>query len=123
MSGNWTNIDGEKWSEENWLSPRGNMMLGNSWSGQGDAVGFWEQMRIEREADGNVVFWAVAGDQKPIRFVAKRNDKQSITFENPAHDYPQRIRYWRAGNKLLAEISLIDGSKPVQFAFTKAKNR
>jgi Domain of unknown function (DUF6265) len=117
MSGNWTNHVGEKWAEEVWLSPRGNMMLGNSWSGEGDSVGFWEQMRIERETKGDVVFWAVAGDQKPVRFVASEIGKQAITFENPQHDYPQRIRYWRVGKKLKAEISLMDGGRSVQFAF------
>ena len=35
----------------------------------------------------------------------------SIIFENKAHDYPQRIRYWRDGALHKAEISLADGSK------------
>jgi hypothetical protein len=56
-------------------------MLGNSWSGEGESVGFWEQMRIEREAKGDIVFWAVAGDQKPVRFVASEIGKQAITLK------------------------------------------
>jgi hypothetical protein len=31
-------------------------------------------------------------------------------FENAAHNDPQRIRYWREGDVLKAEISAIDGS-------------
>lgn len=37
--------------------------------------------------------------------------ERMIEFANPAHDYPQRIRYWREGNRLKARISLMDGSK------------
>jgi hypothetical protein len=121
MAGMWTNQDGQKWSEEHWLAPRGNMMLGSSWSGHGGDLKFWEQMRIVREADGAIAFWAVASDQKPVRFVARNVGPQSITFENAEHDYPQRIRYWRTGKVLNAEISNIDGSDLVQFRFRAAK--
>jgi Domain of unknown function (DUF6265) len=123
LAGRWTNQEGKKWSEEHWLAPRGNMMLGNSWSGVAAGVKFWEHMRIEREADGTVVFWAAAGDQKPVRFVARQYGPKSIIFENAQHDYPQRIRYWRTGKMLNAEISKIDGSEPAQFRFRLAAGR
>ena len=40
-----------------------------------------------------------------------------IEFSNPAHDYPQRIRYWREGDTLHAEIALLDGSRAVQWSY------
>ena len=40
-----------------------------------------------------------------------------IEFTNPAHDYPQRIRYWREGDKLIAEIALIDGKRAVSWTY------
>ena len=42
-----------------------------------------------------------------------------MTFVNPGHDYPQRVRYWREGGALKAEISLIDGSNAMQFTFAR----
>ena len=93
------------------------MMIGASRSGTGDRLGFWEHMRIVREADGALAFWAIAGDQKPVRFVEREKTAEGIVFVNEGHDYPQRIRYWREGRELKAEISLIDGSKAAQFSF------
>ena len=121
LSGSWQDSQGDKWSEENWTDARGHVMLGNSRSGRGMETGFWEQMRIERSKDGTLSFWATAGEQPPVRFVASHVGYNAIVFENPAHDYPQRIRYWREGDQLKAEISLIDGSRVVGFAFARAQ--
>jgi Domain of unknown function (DUF6265) len=70
-----------------------------------------------RETDGTLAFWAIAGDQRPVRFVATQKTAEEIVFENAAHDYPQRIHYWREGKELKAEISLIDGNKATEFSF------
>jgi hypothetical protein len=46
--------------------------------------------------------------------------EDSIEFANPRHDYPQRIRYWRQGQLLMAEISKIDGSDSQRWNFRPA---
>lgn len=117
MAGAWQREDGAKWADEYWTAPRADIMIGASRSGTGDRLTFWEHMRIVREANGALAFWAIAGDQKPVRFGAIRSGENEIIFENPAHDYPQRIRYWREGKVLKAEISSLDGSKAGQFRF------
>jgi hypothetical protein len=117
LTGAWARSDGDKWADEYWTSPRAGIMIGASRSGVGDKLIFWEHMRIVRDADGTLAFWAIAGDQKPVRFAATAVSTREIVFENGAHDYPQRIRYWRDGSELKARISLIDGSKPVDFSF------
>lgn len=118
MTGAWQHAEGVDWADEFWTPLRGDMMLGSARSGTGEKLNFWEQMRIQKEDDGAVVFWAVSGDQKPVRFVATASTENAIIFENAEHDYPQRIYYWREGNVLKAEISLIDGSKAVQFTYS-----
>jgi hypothetical protein len=45
-----------------------------------------------------------------------------VTFVNAVHDYPQRIRYWREGEEMFAEISLADGSKPVRWRYRRLGN-
>jgi len=117
MTGAWARSDGENWADEYWTPPRAGIMIGAGRFGKGEKLQFWEHMRIVREADGKLAFWAIAGDQKPVRFVATQKTAEEIVFENPGHDYPQRIRYWREGKELKAQISLIDGSKPVGFSF------
>ncbi|MBL0924735.1 MAG: hypothetical protein IBJ12_09770 [Sphingomonadaceae bacterium] len=117
MKGAWVRSDGDKWADEYWTPPRAGIMIGASRSGKGETLQFWEHMRIVREADGKLVFWAIAGDQKPVRFAAVKTSAAEIVFENAAHDYPQRIAYWREGKELKARISLADGSKPTDFSF------
>lgn len=117
MTGAWGRSDGDSWADEYWTPPRAGIMIGASRSGKGEALQFWEHMRIVRETDGTLAFWAISADQKPVRFIAKQNAADGIIFENADHDYPQRIRYWREGKLLKAQISLLDGSKPVDFQF------
>jgi Domain of unknown function (DUF6265) len=117
MTGAWAKANGESWADEYWTPPRGGIMIGASRSGEGEKLQFWEHMRIVTEDNGKLAFWAIAGDQKPVRFGAVKATDNEIVFENAGHDYPQRIRYWREGNELKARISLIDGSKPYDFSF------
>jgi hypothetical protein len=123
MTGAWARADGESWADEYWTPPRAGIMIGASRSGKADKLQFWEHMRIVREDDCKLAFWAIAGDQKPVRFVATQKTAEEIIFENPAHDYPQRIHYWREGKMLKAQISLIDGSQRVSFRFVPIEQR
>lgn len=116
MTGAWSHSDGDKWADEYWTPPRGGLMIGASRSGTGGKLTFFEHMRIVKEDEG-LVFIAIAGDQKAVRFVEEQRLIEEIVFDNPAHDYPQRIHYWRDGKKLKARISLIDGSKATEFSF------
>lgn len=79
-----------------------------------------EPMRISGDAAG-FVFHAEPAGQAATDFRAAAHDAagQGITFVNAAHDYPQRIRYWREGEMLMAEISLADGGKPMRWAYRR----
>ncbi|MGB5079097.1 MAG: DUF6265 family protein [Sphingorhabdus sp.] len=120
MTGAWVHAEGENWADEYWTPAKAGMMIGASRSGKGEKLLFWEHMRIEREADGRLVFWVITSDQEPTRFVAVRAGQGEIIFENSRHGYPQKIRYWREENRLKAQISLIDGSRAVDFAFSQS---
>jgi len=117
MTGAWVHADGANWADEFWTPPRAGIMIGASRAGEGEKLKFWEHMRIVREADGKLAFWAIAGKQQPVRFVEAKKTATEIVFENAAHDYPQRIRYWREGKELKAQTSMLDGSKPNDFSF------
>jgi hypothetical protein len=119
MAGNWYDKKGDAWSEEYWTPLRADTMFGFSRSGTGDTLNFWEQMRLQREDGNAIALWIVAADQKPVRFEATASGDKWMTFENPAHDYPQRIAYWREGRTLKAKISMMDGSKPVSFRYSQ----
>ncbi|WP_371371649.1 hypothetical protein, partial [Salmonella sp. M307] len=80
-----------------------------------------EPMRITRGAD-KLVFHAEPPGQAPTDFTADGATPGNVEFVNAAHDYPQRIRYWREGELLMAEISLADGSKPMRWAYRRTGN-
>jgi len=54
----------------------------------------------------------------PVEFAMVKQDDSSIEFANPTHDFPQRIRYWREGDTLHAEIALIDGSRAIAWSYS-----
>lgn len=112
LAGDWVREDGERWTEESWTAPRGGVMLGVSRSGRGEALREFEFIRIAAGEDGAISYIAMPQGGAPVAFALVRHDTASATFENPAHDYPQRIVYARDGDTLTATISAIDGSKP-----------
>ncbi|MEI4506586.1 DUF6265 family protein [Sphingopyxis sp. CCNWLW253] len=119
MAGQWASEANGRWTEEYWTGPRGGMMLGASRSGQGDALREFEFIRIARGDDGALAYIAMPQGGAPVAFRLVRHDKTSATFENAAHDYPQRIAYARAGDTLTATISAIDGSKPRRWTYRR----
>lgn len=117
LTGCHTETKGDRWTEECWTAPRAGIMLGSGRSGKGETLRSWEAMRIERGADGTLTFWGSPGGAKPVAFRMERATATEIVFANPAHDYPQRIRYWRDGKTLNAEVSLSDGSKAMRWSY------
>lgn len=120
LAGSWTETKGERWTEEYWTGMRGGIMLGGGRSGKGDQLRDWEALRITRDADGGLTYWASPKGAPAVAFKVVSASGTEIIFANPAHDYPQRIRYWRSGKILNAEISLADGSKAIRWSYSPA---
>jgi len=120
LSGCWEQRgDDGRWTEECWTDTRGGLMIGSGRDGKGDQVGHWEWMRIERGADGSLTFYGSPKGAAAVGFKATEGNANSITFVNPDHDYPQRIRYVVTDGGLDAEISLADGSKPNRWSYRR----
>jgi hypothetical protein len=121
LAGDWHNATGERWTEERWSAPRGGIILGTSRSGEGAQVREFEFLRVQAGEDGVPAYIAQPGGAAPVAFRLVQHDKTSATFENQAHDYPQRIRYERHGVTLTATISTLDGSNPVSWTLRRRK--
>jgi hypothetical protein len=87
---------------ETWLPAEGGVMPGISRTLEGGKARV-EYMRID-EKGGQIAFTAIVGRQPPTTFVAKSRTADEVVFENPAHDFPQRIIYRRCGQQLCAAI-------------------
>ena len=115
LIGAWVERDGEKWATESWSGdPSG--LRGATVEGSGDHIEGRESLIIERR-DGTIVLIAQPAGAEPVVFPMVQHDERSIAFANPAHDYPQRIRYWREGDGLRAEISQLDGSQAMSWSY------
>ena len=107
------------WTEECWTDTRGGLMIGSGRDGKGEQIDHWEWMRIERGADGSLTFYGSPKGAAAVGFKAIEADGKSVTFTNPGHDYPQRVRYLVTDTGLEAEISLADGSKPNRWSYRR----
>ena len=124
LSGHWrtgaeAKADGSAWTEEIWSSPEGGTMLGLSRTHKGGRIRAWEFMRIARGEDGGASFHASPNGAPPVAFRLVRASAGEAVFENPAHDFPQRIFYRLEGRELVATVSLIDGSRAASWRFRR----
>ena len=120
LSGCWEQkADIGGWTEECWTDARGGLMIGSGRDGNGDKIGHWEWMRIERGADGGITFYGSPKGATAVGFKAVEGDGRSITFLNASHDYPQRLRYVVTNVGLDAEVSLADGSNPNRWSYQR----
>ena len=119
LAGQWEREDGGEWTRESWAEPRGGVMLGHSLSGTGERAKGFEFLMLQPGADGVPTYMAQPGGKPPVAFALVAQDAASATFENAAHDYPQRIRYVRDGDMLTATISKIDGSEAMSWRFVR----
>lgn len=117
LAGAWVMENGAEWADEVWTDPRGGIMLGMARTGFGAELQSWEQTQIRVKADGTISFFAQPRGRSATEFPLALISAEAIEFANAAHDYPQRIRYSRQGKLLVAEISKIDGSRPMRWNY------
>lgn len=111
LAGAWRETKADSWTEEFWSAERGDLVLGAGRSGHGKKLASFEHMRIIRAKDGQPLFIAQPFGTPPTEFRLIASGPGMAEFTNPANDYPQRVKYWRDGRFLMAEISQLDGSR------------
>jgi hypothetical protein len=122
LAGCWERSNGAMIIEEQWMRPRGGAMLGMSRTTRRDTVVEFEQLRIFDRA-GRTVYAAAPSGQAPAEFETAVTSDSLVTFENPAHDFPQRIIYRRRGaDSLIARIEGVRGgqTRGIDFPYRRA---
>ena len=94
---------GERVVEEQWMAPRGGIMLNLGRTVRGDTLVEYESV-VLREQAGRLVYEAHPSGQPSAVFTSQTVTDSEVVFENPAHDYPQRVGYTRNGDALLGWI-------------------
>ena len=112
LAGYWLSCEDGRDVAETWSERRGGIMMGYSVT-TGPQAFSWEQMRIEAGVPGpdDISFVAQPrGAQSATAFRLVRAGAREAVFENPGHDFPQRVIYRREGDRLTGRIEGADGS-------------
>lgn len=122
LAGCWRADQAEPGSVEHWLAPAGGSMLGVSRSVRRGVTQGYEFMQIRSGADGRLVFVAQPQGRAETLFTLLPGEGQELVFENPEHDFPQRVIYRpEPAGRLFARIEgRRDGAlRALDFAMTR----
>ena len=108
---------------EQWMKPAGGMMIGAGRTIKNGKAVDYEFLRIVEEADSVFYVAKPTANKDETRFRLVRSAPGEVVFENPSHDFPQRIIYKLSGDKLNARIeSTSNGrSRGVDFPYSRVK--
>src|SRR5262245_7548668 len=120
MTGCWAFEANGRKVEEHWLAPAGESLIGVSRTVKGGKTTEYEFLQI-RDLPEGLTYIAKPSNQPEAKFVLSSRTGNEVVFENPAHDFPQRIRYRLEGDTLRARIEGTLGGKPRAVDFPYAR--
>lgn len=105
LGGCWVREGAEPGTGEHWTQPAAGTMLGMGRTVRAGQTVEFEFMRIHVAPDGKLLFTALPSGQREATFTEFRSGETEIAFENPEHDFPQRVIYrLQSKMRLLASI-------------------
>ena len=109
LQGCWLAASPQRTIEENWTAARGGTMIGVSRTVRGDSLADFELV-ILRQRDSTLEYEAHPARQPVATFTARAASTTGVVFENPMHDFPQRVGYRLVSPDSL--VAYIEGSVP-----------
>jgi hypothetical protein len=100
MAGAWHGSTNDGETDEMWSMPSGRSMQGLGRTVKDGRTTFFEFMTIE-EGDKDVIFTAWPKGRAPTQFRLVSVKPEEVVFENPEHDFPQRIIYTHEADGML----------------------
>lgn len=123
LSGCWAYDGRAPGSGEYWMPPAGGSMLAVSRTIKGERTAGFEYLRIAELDENSIALFASPSGKAPVRFDLVSLTDNEVMFENPEHDFPQRIIY-RLGETnlgdtrtLLGRIEGLSDGAPVAIEF------
>lgn len=108
----------ETWCPAPASRPGAARWIGDNRTRKGDREVAFEWMAIEGQGPASVYLAQPSGRTPPARFDRVASDRpRTAVFENPAHDFPQRLEYLREGPMLRATAS--NQAAQLPFAWTR----
>lgn len=107
LVGRWENNSTEGNLSEFWTKANDSTLLGESYFVIGKDTVFGEKVELKQRGNDFIYEARVAkqNDEKPVPFKLTKSSGNEMVFENPEHDYPNKIVYQKVSNdSLVAEI-------------------
>jgi hypothetical protein len=123
IAGCWQGQMGTGKTQEQWMKPEGDSMLGMSRTVVNGKTPFFEFLQIKREGE-DLVYVARPQGKDPTPFKLVKLNESTAVFENLQRDFPQRISYQRQiDGSLIAALDGEDKGKPkhVEFPMQRMK--
>jgi hypothetical protein len=92
LSGCWHGGSASRQTEEHWSKPAGDSLIGMSRTIRDGKTVAYEFLQIRREGE-EVHYIAQPNGGPKTAFKLVRSGEREVVFENPEHDFPQRILY------------------------------
>jgi hypothetical protein len=124
LAGCWQGEVRGKQVTEQWIKPAGGAMLGMAWTISNNKMASHEFLQIRRKDDGQTYYIALPSGQQEASFKLIKSGPQELIFENPEHDFPQRIIYRLAGDgSLKARIEGKENGKEKGFDYSFKRSK
>ena len=124
--GNWENITKESVSREIWVQKNDSTLFGESFTTVEKDTVFYEKIDLIERNDS--LFYIVSvrdqNKEKPVSFYMTKSTDNQIVFENPKHDFPNKIEYNKVGNdSIFAKIYGIENGKETSIDFPMNRSK
>lgn len=125
IAGCWEQNDTAKnrFGSEQWMKPAGGSMIGMARTLRNGKTAGFEFLRIVQDESGIYYISKPSQNKEETSFKLVKYSPSEVVFENPAHDFPQRIIYRVDKTNLFARIEGSNNGKAmgIDFPMTKAQ--
>jgi hypothetical protein len=126
LIGSWENNNDMGNLSENWEKINDSVFHGTSHFIKGKDTLFSESVELTQKGADLMYSPQVKGQNNdlPVTFKMTSATANELTFENPAHDFPQKITYKRiTKDSIVAEISGMQQGKPASETYPMARKK
>jgi hypothetical protein len=124
LLGNWENKSDDGHLLENWKKVNDSLYDGESYFIKGKDTLHFEKIQMKQKGEALFYIATVKGqnNDKPITFVRNDTIEKQLVFENPKHDFPQKIMYSQITKEsIVIQISGIQQGKPSSERYSMKK--
>lgn len=115
LIGSWEFKSTEGILSESWKKVNDSTFQGQSYLIKAKDTVHFEMITLEQKGEELTYLTTILGqnNDKPISFILTEATEKQLVFENPTHDYPQKISYNHISkDSLVTEISGLQSGKP-----------